>query len=469
MKPRSFKTLLRQTTLNWTIGTLLIALGVSFIGALVIRLHQTKSSTIETSKAILAAHRSDLLSQGDTLALELNLKSSFGIQSDETLSFLDSNKHPYIGALTSEKVQPCLESNGFCLNWLEQSVITLTPIYFDENNESLWGYLYLKRSFHIEWASIALIALVLICSLFVQALGTYVSFSRMIRKSGGLIQTWAESVAKSPKTASLNQRAPFDELVGVSTALSHLRETIQTLETQAQERGALTTLQGIGHDILNPVSRLKKIVDLLSKSGGYQLTDAEFLDALKANIRRLSDYAEQLKSLYKIRLGELKSNATQIVHVGDEVVRLAKEFQLDPLVFERALRIHVQVETDAMIHVPRAQFCRVIENLLSNAVHASTERHSQVLMHVASESDRVVISVQDQGEGIKESIRDQIFQSGFTTRPNRGTGLGLFVVQQIVSSLKGEITFETSAQGTIFKVRFPIYEVQNEVQVALGR
>ena len=85
----------------------------------------------------------------------------------------------------------------------------------------------------------------------------------------------------------------------------------------------------------------------------------------------------------------------------------------------------------------------------------------------ASPGDFVVITITDTGGGIPPEIIDRIFDPFFTTKePGRGTGLGLFTVQGIVTSHGGSITVETQpGRGTKFKIYLPAHEATSLKQV----
>ncbi len=72
------------------------------------------------------------------------------------------------------------------------------------------------------------------------------------------------------------------------------------------------------------------------------------------------------------------------------------------------------------------------------------------------QSNMVVISIKDHGDGIEPSLRDKIFYPNFTTKTS-GTGLGLAMCKGIVEAMKGEIWFETeTGNGTTFFVKLPV-------------
>jgi signal transduction histidine kinase len=78
---------------------------------------------------------------------------------------------------------------------------------------------------------------------------------------------------------------------------------------------------------------------------------------------------------------------------------------------------------------------------------------------VEPKGDRVSILVRDEGGGIPSELQARIFEADFTTKGNKGTGLGLFVVKQVCEQYGGKIAVSSSESGTEFTLDFPRVEV----------
>jgi signal transduction histidine kinase len=69
----------------------------------------------------------------------------------------------------------------------------------------------------------------------------------------------------------------------------------------------------------------------------------------------------------------------------------------------------------------------------------------------------VIFEVSDNGKGIPPAWKGKLFENSFSTKGDKGTGLGLLVSRKIVMEHNGEITFDSQdAVGTTFKVKFPL-------------
>jgi len=102
---------------------------------------------------------------------------------------------------------------------------------------------------------------------------------------------------------------------------------------------------------------------------------------------------------------------------------------------------------------------QAILNLITNACHAmaSQERPQEIVLRTWVEDGDVCLSVADSGPGVPQENREKIFESFFTTKGNKGTGLGLAVVRNVMRHHKGCVTLEDApGGGAQFKLSFPV-------------
>jgi PAS domain S-box-containing protein len=111
-----------------------------------------------------------------------------------------------------------------------------------------------------------------------------------------------------------------------------------------------------------------------------------------------------------------------------------------------------------MIHTDAAALEQVIINLLINAIQASDKEDSwiKLLAYLGEEGD-VMIEVRDNGVGMDDKILGNLFDPFFTTKqPGTGTGLGLYVSQNLIEGLGGHIQVESEeGKGTLFRITLP--------------
>jgi two-component system, NtrC family, sensor kinase len=111
---------------------------------------------------------------------------------------------------------------------------------------------------------------------------------------------------------------------------------------------------------------------------------------------------------------------------------------------------------------------RCLLNLLSNAIDALDEEEGEVKISTQKQGEsEVLITVDDNGAGIPEHIRQRIFDVFFSTKGSQGTGLGLAVTKKIIEEHGGSIEVQSSEdQGTKFVIRLPIGKTADSGQEA---
>ncbi len=111
-----------------------------------------------------------------------------------------------------------------------------------------------------------------------------------------------------------------------------------------------------------------------------------------------------------------------------------------------------------MVKCKGYQIKRVFFNLFINAWQAMENQKGQkITIRMWQEQGHIMFSMKDNGPVIPEGIIPRIFDESFSTKPE-GTGLGLFLVKQIMNDHKGTVSVSSSKQGTIFTLSFPVYE-----------
>ena len=463
MKKISLESHIRRLALGWTIAGVLLTLAFSG-GVFHWLTYQGAEKQIDTlAKSALTSYRTDILS-GGIRTIELQLRQNFAISGNESLFFLDAKKTPWVGDLRQTNIRHCTDPTGICRDFWGGKIVIEKPIYFDEEEKSLWGYLYIEKKPNTDWPLVLSVTAAIIFGMLFQNLGFYLNLHKAIRSVSATMGNWAKKLSANPKDSTNYESAPFAEIEPIGLALAGLRKEIDVLENIARQQGALTTLRGVGHDILNPVSRMKRILGLLPANPA----DApDLILSLQANLKRLSSYAEQLKHIYRQQSGEAVGSAP-LLDLSAEVLALTKELRFDSEAQERKITVTADVAAGCHARIPAAALGRMIENLCSNSIQAS-HANSVVAVKVGSVANKVHITVEDKGCGISDKYQKQIFAPDFTTKTNKGTGLGLFVVKQICEQYGGEISLHSElGHGTRINIEFPKIEVRDDIQTTLS-
>ena len=138
-------------------------------------------------------------------------------------------------------------------------------------------------------------------------------------------------------------------------------------------------------------------------------------------------------------------------------LRVPKQIPIEPV-----------LQDDLYVHANPGELRQVFVNLLINAAQFSPADKKVSL--TASRNDAAVeVRVRDEGPGISEKNSKKLFQPYFTTRVGSGTGLGLWVSQEIVNRYGGSLTFvsnPTVGPGTDFVVTLPMLDMTSQSLVS---
>jgi signal transduction histidine kinase len=114
--------------------------------------------------------------------------------------------------------------------------------------------------------------------------------------------------------------------------------------------------------------------------------------------------------------------------------------------------------TEVLINADKEQLSRALINLIKNAMQSiPPKRKGKITISLSGKGNYATITVRDNGTGVPEEIRPQLFQPNFTTKTS-GMGLGLAIVMKIVETFHGRIWYETViGKGTAFFIELPVH------------
>jgi PAS domain S-box-containing protein len=210
----------------------------------------------------------------------------------------------------------------------------------------------------------------------------------------------------------------------------------------------------LSHEIRNPLNAIFLHVDILEEElqqpgPDHQALVAESLAEIKAEISRLDELVQDYLSL--ARLSDLRRAPVEFGALVETLVtELHEQFEA------RRITLHLEGLADlGLLSVHRNAFRRVLLNLVQNAMDAMPQGGTLTIRGTRTTSE-VYVEIQDTGSGIPTEQLPLLFTPFHTTKPE-GTGLGLYVVQQIVEAHEGKTAvMSQSGQGTTFTILLPL-------------
>ncbi len=286
------------------------------------------------------------------------------------------------------------------------------------------------------------------------------------------------------KHRAITQQKELEQAKEIEKAYTELKATQNQL-IQSEKMASLGELTaGIAHEIQNPLNFINNFSEVnlelieemktekLKKKGerDEQLQE-ELLNDLALNLEKINQHGKRADAIVKGMLQHSRTSTgikepTNINALADEYLRLSYHgLRAKDKSFNATMKIDFD-ESIGNINIVAQDIGRAILNLINNAFYVVYEKKKSgvenyvpiVFVSTKKNNDIIVITVEDNGNGIPQKVLDKIFQPFFTTKPSgQGTGLGLSLSFDIVKAHGGEIQVETKEdEGTSFIIKLPV-------------
>lgn len=218
----------------------------------------------------------------------------------------------------------------------------------------------------------------------------------------------------------------------------------------------------VAHEINNPLAGIQNSFMLIKDAVSPDHPYHRYVGAIGREIDRIASVTRELYGLY--RAEHAHKEQTSVATAITDAVELLKQVN-------RAADVEIRADlagAPTILPFPDALIRQVVFNLVQNAVEASPPRGvvfvtADVADHGAQRAFR--LAVRDQGSGVPDALKEQVFQDFYSTKSGLrtgGMGLGLSIVRSSVRALGGEIEVtEPKGGGAEFVVRLPINEEES--------
>jgi signal transduction histidine kinase len=203
----------------------------------------------------------------------------------------------------------------------------------------------------------------------------------------------------------------------------------------------------IAHEINNPLEAATNFIYLAKNSESLEEA-RRYLGGADLELARAAHITRKALSFYR---DSSRPVATNIAALLEEVMAIYSG---------RVRGAHVNVTIDANrdleLFTLRGELMQIVSNLVSNALDALAPG-GLLILRARQHQSGIMLEVEDNGEGIPRANIEKIFEAFFTTKKEFGTGLGLWVVHDLVEKQGGTINVESQTDGPRRGTRFSVF------------
>jgi len=240
--------------------------------------------------------------------------------------------------------------------------------------------------------------------------------------------------------------------------LKNLRQEVQLYRTLSTAGIMASTF---AHESSgNPIKVITSSISTIERRG-KQLLEKKYDTSLGRSVEVIKSSVGSLRVLSNVTLSLLDHDKRRMQHVEihDEIEKIIKMYK--PFLEVRKIEIKPDlVDGNPYLRTSKAAIEAILTNLINNSIYwleESVAETPQILIRTRSNSDKIILSVLDNGPGIKSIKANEIWLPGQTTKKN-GTGLGLTIVHDTLLDMGGnvEVIEKSELGGAEIKLNIPI-------------
>jgi signal transduction histidine kinase/CheY-like chemotaxis protein len=242
-------------------------------------------------------------------------------------------------------------------------------------------------------------------------------------------------------------------------AYDDLRRTQQAVMEHERLRALGQMASGIAHDINNALSPVALYTEFLLDREPLSARAREYLETTQRAIGDVSHTVARMREFYRKPESELVLVPVDINRLVRQVLELTRARWND---MAQRQGIVIRISTDLAPNAPivagiESEIREAMTNLVFNAVDAMPQGGTLTLRTARVDAARVQLQVEDTGLGMDEETRRRCLEPFFTTKGERGTGLGLAMVYGVAQRHNAEIEIDSAiGKGTTMRMSFPV-------------
>jgi signal transduction histidine kinase len=292
-----------------------------------------------------------------------------------------------------------------------------------------------------------------IAALLGQGLLAFIAFRAYTRPLEKLVAS-VRALGRGDFTYPLDVRGR-DELAEVTESFIRMRDDVQKAQGRLLETERLATIgrmaSSISHDLRHQLTPIVANAEFLSEPNLSPEQSEELYQEIRDAAGRMIELIDSL-----LEFGNVQRRLSPTYgSVKETMQRAIRSVQSHPSVHKVNITLSCQNDDEGWFDARKLE--RVFYNLLLNACQAAPVDAGEVAVTITERPGGVETTIRDNGPGIPESLRARIFEPFASFGKENGTGLGLTIVEKLLSEHGGTIELVDASPGsTIFKVLLPL-------------
>ena len=227
------------------------------------------------------------------------------------------------------------------------------------------------------------------------------------------------------------------------------------IEQQSRLAAMGEMIDAVAHQWKQPLNAISMLLDMLKNDFKAGDVDTEYINDLESTAQLQIDHMVTTLNEFRNFLRPSTKNESFFLHsVLANVLVLMK----DELI---AQNVHIDANFDHEVKIfgNKNEFKHLFLNLFNNSIDAYNEndiQHRTISVTIYDEKKKIYIEVEDNAGGIPQNVIHDIFKPNVTTKKEgKGTGIGLYMSEQIVRKNNGSINVHNSEKGAFFTIILP--------------
>lgn len=217
----------------------------------------------------------------------------------------------------------------------------------------------------------------------------------------------------------------------------------------------------IAHQWKQPLSIISIITNLMEmhireKSEMSKEEQLKYIKEIQEQVKFMSETLNDFKQFFKP--SKSRKEFLLIDAINDTLKLINKQLQVE------GVRLDIKDNSNNVaIYGFKSELIHVLINILNNALDVMKEREveeKRISIELYCDNNDAVIEIEDSGGGIEKDVVEKIFEPYFTTKGDKGTGIGLSLCKLIITDhFSGSIYVKNGQYGARFIIKIPIYKI----------